>query len=101
MTSHTREKVIREVVIWVQYFVISSLSSVWAHDYYLSARIGLPNEGIDAFHSAGIQRELWYGYFAPWLGAFLALCALRFLILLVSGRFRKQKGTNLSLDSPS
>jgi hypothetical protein len=100
MTSHTREKVVREAVIWVQYFVISSLSSVWAHDYYLTARYGLPNEGIEAYHLAGMLRDLWSGYFAPWLVAFLSLCAVRFLMLTVSSRFRKQEDTNLNLENP-
>jgi hypothetical protein len=100
MTSHTREKVVREAVIWIQYFVISSLSSVWAHDYYLTALYGLPNEGIEAYHLAGMQRDLWYGYFVPWLVAFLSLCALRFLILVISSRFRKREGADLSLENP-
>jgi hypothetical protein len=100
MTPRTREIVIREAVIWVQYFVISSLSAVWAHDYYLTARYGQPNEGIEAYHYRGLLRDLWSGYFVPWLVAFLSLSALRFLILIVSRRFRKQDGANLSLEKP-
>jgi hypothetical protein len=100
MTSRTREKVIREAVIWVQYFIISSLSAVWAYDSYLTARYGLPNEGIEAYHFRGLLRDLWSGYFVPWLAAFLSLCALRFLILVISSRFRKRDGANLSLENP-
>lgn len=87
MQAHIKEKIIREVVIWIQYFVISSLSAVWAHDYYLSERYGPPEVGVDAIHLTSLLRDLWRGYFVPWLVAFLSLCALRFLLLFLSHRF--------------
>jgi hypothetical protein len=87
MQAHVKENVIREVLIWIQYFVISSLSSVWAHDYYLSKRYEPPEAGVDAIHLTSLLDDLWRGYFLPWLVAFLSLCALRFLFLFLSHRF--------------
>jgi hypothetical protein len=90
MQPRTKERVVREAVIWIQYFVISSLSAVLAHEHYLEALYGPPVEGVESRHIMSHLRDLWYGFSVPWLVIFLSLCALRFLILFVSSRFRRQ-----------
>ncbi len=86
---YIKKLVIREALIWCQYFVISSLSAVWAHDFYLSQRLEPPEVGVDALHWEGLFRDLWRGYFLPWFCAFLILSAIRFLALLLIYSFRK------------
>jgi hypothetical protein len=51
MQLDTKQKIAREALIWCQYFVISSLSVVWAHDRYLSERYSLPVAVVDAIPS--------------------------------------------------
>ncbi len=58
MQPRTKEKVIREAVIWIQYFVISSLSAVWAHEHYLEKLYGPPVEGVESRHIVSFWRDL-------------------------------------------
>ena len=104
MQPHIKEKLLREIWIWVQYFVISAITAIWAHDYYLSARY-TPQEGVDALHLMSGLRSLWSGYFVPWFTAFLCLCALRFvfvfLFFILRGHTSKNLGSNLTENTKS
>lgn len=92
MKPQAKQKVVREALIWIQYFVIASLSAVWAYDSYITKRYGPPSEGVDV-NLMGLLRVMWSMYLVPWLVAFLSLCALRFLLLFLSHRFvRAGKG---------
>ena len=92
MQTHLRQLVFRETLILFQYFVVSSLSAMWAHDYYLSNRINPPEVGVDSLHWNWLFYDLWHEYFIPWLSAFLLLCTIRFLILLFIYYFRQAHG---------
>jgi hypothetical protein len=89
MLPRTREKVVRELLVWLQYFVISSLAAVWAYDSYITKRYGPPTEGVDV-NLMGLLRVMWSMYLVPWLGAFFSLCAVRFLLLFLSSRIRRK-----------
>jgi len=86
MQPHSKQKVVREALVWIQYFVIALLSAVWAYDSYITKRYGSPSDGVDV-NLMGLLRAMWSSYLVPWLAAFLALCALRFLLLFLSNRF--------------
>jgi hypothetical protein len=84
-----KTKLMREVVACSVYFVISILSAIWAYDRFIVAIYVDPGGGID-INPMGMVRIMWGDYLVPFICAFAALCALRFLsiVLLWYGRRR-------------
>ncbi|MBX3277648.1 MAG: hypothetical protein KF868_06550 [Acidobacteria bacterium] len=80
MQSRTKKRIARELLILVQYFVISALAAIWAFDSYTTGRFGQPEEGVD-INSMGLLRVIWSSYLKPWMTVFLGLCLVRLVIL--------------------
>jgi len=84
-----KNRLMREAVICSAYFVISILSAIWAYDRLIAASIG-DAKGDAQINPMGMVRIMWGDYLVPYICAFVILCALRFLsiVLLWYGRRR-------------
>jgi hypothetical protein len=75
-------RLMREAVTCSVYFVISILSAILAYDRYIVASTGDIEKGIE-INPMGMVRIMWGDYLVPFICAFVALCALRFLSILL------------------
>ncbi len=82
----------RELLTWAQYFVIVLVAATVAGSAYeaslrpLISGAGDPNVAINV---AEMTKALWRDYYRWWLGVFIGLSGLRFLMLFVARRARK------------
>jgi hypothetical protein len=88
-----KNRLMREAVTCSVYFVISMLSAIWAGHNYIEARDVEIFAGLDA-EPMGTFRRMQSDYIVPFICAFVILCALRFLsiVLLWYGK----RGTTFS-----
>jgi len=84
-----KPKVTIEIIIWIQYFVISLLAAVWAYNRYITQVNGPPAVGMD-INLFGLFRKMFYLYLWPWLLAFLLLSGCRFLFMFIFSKVKKR-----------
>lgn len=83
----------RELLTWVQYFFIVLVAAAVAGSVY-EASLRPPSEdpGVGdpnvAINMAEMIKALWRDYFRWWLGVFVGLSGLRFLLLFIFRRAR-------------
>ncbi len=79
----------RELVIWVQYFLITCVAAAMGHHAWESSQAPLSTGTageLEAVNVQGIIFQLWRDYYRWILGAFIVLSAVRFLVVLFVGR---------------
>lgn len=82
----------RELLTWVQYFFIVLVAATVAGSAYEASFRPPPEPGAGdpnaAINMAEMIKALWRDYFRWWLGVFVGLSGLRFLILFIFRRAR-------------
>jgi NADH:ubiquinone oxidoreductase subunit 6 (subunit J) len=81
-------RLMREAVTCSVYFVISILSAIFAYDRFIVASYG-DIKGVE-INTMGMARIMWGDYLVPFIYAFVVLCALRFLSIMLLWYMRKR-----------
>ena len=86
----------RELITWLQYFVISFIAAAVAEN---SSMAHLPRSGVvnevpnpDAINIRQMMLSMWHGYYRLWLLTFLGLSAVRLVVVFF---IRGRQGSNL------
>ena len=79
-----------ELIVWLQYFLIAFVAAAVAENASTARLLGgngpaNPNN-LDAINFWEMIRNMWHTYYRQWLLIFLALSAVRFLVVLVLNR---------------
>ena len=100
----------RELITWVQYFVIMFIAATGAMYVQESARARIAKESWErqlaadaeaisrgevvvaqaSIHTWDILRRLWEEYYLVWVGTFVGLSALRLSVVLALSRVRRR-----------
>jgi membrane associated rhomboid family serine protease len=95
MSEMRKQEVKSEIVIWIQYFIISLLAAVWAYDRYTTQVNGPPVVGMDE-NLFGLLRKMFYLFLKPWFLTFFLLSASRFLFIFIVSKLRKRSDAVLN-----
>lgn len=85
----SKDRLKNELKVWLQYLTLSLLAIVFA---YLLMAIKQSKASEDDMHFDSLMRIMWAGYLLPWLIIFIILSALRFLVLFLFSRPKKNNG---------
>ena len=87
----TNKRVIkRELIIWLQYFIIAFIAAAMAENASTTRLLG--GEGgnnpgnFDSINFWEMILSMWHTYYRRWLLIFLTLSAVRFLVLFILNR---------------
>jgi len=87
--ENIKNRLMREAVICLVYFVISIISAIWAYDRYIVASYVDTSGGFD-LNPMGMVRIMWGDYLVPFICAFAILCAMRFLSIVLLWHVRRR-----------
>ena len=93
--DHSRSIIRIEIPYWHKYFTIALVASSVAYSAFeASQRLG--TSGHSELSGGGVEinikemvLSMWHGYYRWWLAAFLALSAIRFLLVSIFKRSRR------------
>jgi hypothetical protein len=91
---HSRSIIRIEIAYWLQYFTIAFVASSVAYSVFeASQRLGSAGHsdlsgGAVEINIKEMVLSMWHGYYRWWLTTFLALSAIRFLLVSVFKRRR-------------